>query len=309
MTSTNEQELVFTGLSGSSLLGFLAALGTLHTLDSISETEGTKMQWNSHGTLYYPSICLPASLDREWLLSSLDKSLKYYAGHATVTFASDLKITPKQFRHLAETQCKEYLSENDRLGAAVTAAFGCESVTNDEGNIEDTAFRTMSGAGHQHFLAFMNELAKNTHAEHLREAIFGPWRFRDPSPTMRWDEADDRRYALRWDEPSKDPVRTVRGANRLAIAGLPFFTVAPTSSTSVATTGFAGQRSNNTFFSWPLWSGWLGVDVVRSLLAMPELQKADVPLGKLHHIRVHAVCRSQRVTLGKYRNFTPAKFL
>ncbi len=307
--STIEQDITLSGLSGSSLLGFMAALGTLQTLNSIPETVGIKMKWVARGSSFVPVIHLPSALDHEALLAQLDKSLKSYAGHATITFAADLKVTAKQFRHLAETQCEDYLTQNSSVGACVAASFGCDAIVNDEGNIEDTAFRTMSGAGHQHFLAFMNELAKNTSIEQLREALFGPWRYRDPSPIMRWDNEDDRRYALRWDEPSKDPVRTVRGANRLAIASLPLFPVVPVSSTAVATTGFKGRKSNDTFISWPLWSGWLGLDAVRSVLSMRELQIPDVSTDKFSTLGVLAVCRSQRITLGKYRNFTPAKVL
>lgn len=305
--SATEQDIALTGLSGSSLLGFIAALGTLQTLDSIPATRGVKMRWEPRGSSFSPIIRLPSALDHEELLNLLDESLKSYAGHATITFAADLKVTAKQFRHLSETQCEAYLTDNLGLGASVAAAFGCDAITNEEGNIEDTAFRTMSGAGHQHFLAFMNELAKSTNAEQLREALFGPWRYRDSSPIMRWDDEDDRRYALRWDEPSKDPVRTVRGANRLAIASLPLFTVVPVSSTAVATTGFKGRKSNDTFITWPLWSGWLGLDAVRSALSIGELTHSDVTSVKLASLGIIAVCRSQRITLGKYRNFTPAK--
>jgi len=307
--SSSEREITLPGLNGSSLLGFMAALGTLRTLNGITEVAPPRIKWLSRGSSFCPVIRLFSTLDDEALLLKLDEALKSYAGHSTITFAPDLKVTAKQFRFMAEAQAGDYLACNAQVGAAVTAAFGCDAITNDEGNIEDTAFRTMSGAGHQHFLAFMNELAKNTSIEHLREALFGPWRYRDPSPIMRWDDEDDRRYALRWDEPSKDPVRTVRGANRLAIAALPMFTVVPTSSATVATTGFKGRKSNDTFVTWPLWSGWLCLDAVRSTLALRELQDSDVTTHKLEGLGVVAVCRSQRITLGKYRNFTPAQML
>ncbi|MBL9145342.1 MAG: hypothetical protein JNM99_16815 [Verrucomicrobiaceae bacterium] len=307
--STTEHEIKLTGLSGSSLLGFMSALGTLNTLGSISEAAGVKMRWTPDGSSFRPSITLPTALDSEALLRLLDQELKAHAGHATTTFAPDLKVTAKRFRLLAERQCEAYLSHQDHRGASVVAAFGCDAISNEEGNIEDTAFRTMSGAGHQHFLAFMNDLAKETNSEHLREALFGPWRYRDPSPIMRWDDEDDRRYALRWDEPSKDPVRTVRGANRLAIAALPLFTVVPVSSSTVATTAFRGRKSNDTFVTWPLWSGWLGIDAVRSVLSRSELQRSEVASPQLGSLGILTVCRSQRITLGKYRNFTPAEAL
>jgi hypothetical protein len=153
----------------------------------------------------------------------------------------------------------------------------------------------------------MNVLAKETTADQLREALFGPWRYLDSSPTMRWDAEDDRRYALRWDEPSKDPVRTVRGANLLAIAALPFFPVVPISSSTVATTGFSGRGSRDTFITWPIWTGWLTLGAVRSLLGFKELQeRSEFSMKFLEMYGVAAIYRSQRITMGKYRNFTPA---
>jgi hypothetical protein len=126
---------------------------------------------------------------------------------------------------------------------------------------------------------------------------------------MRWDSEDDRRYALRWDEPSKDPVRTVRGANRLAIAALPLFPAVPLADNSVGTTGFSGRGSRDTFVTWPIWSGLLTLDTVRSTLGLTALQTHTCEAASLAPRGICAVYRSQRITLGKYRNFTPARSL
>jgi hypothetical protein len=233
--------------------------------------------------------------------------LQLRAGHAALTIDKDLKIPLGRFSAASKNAASLFLDGSDAWGAEMIAAFGCGICGNEDGNIEDTAFRTMSGAGHQHFLEFMNILAKETTEEQLREAFFGPWRYRDPSPVMRWDAADDRRYALRWDEPSKDPVMTVRGANRLAIEALSFFPVVPKSASTVATTGFTGRNSSNTMFTWPVWSAPLDADSVSSVLALSALQRDDASSAELAPLGICAVFRAQRITLGKYRNFTPAK--
>ncbi|WP_395746080.1 hypothetical protein [Prosthecobacter sp.] len=266
------------------------------------------MKWIPNGGTYYPVIELPADFDQETLLTTLHESLVSVAGHRTITFDKDLKVSQQTFKCLSMEMVNNYVEGSDAFGCSMVAAFGCDAVLNEEGQIEDTAFRTMSGAGHQHFLEFMNELAKQTNLEHLREALFGPWRYRDPSPIMRWDDADDRRYALRWDEPSKDPVRTVRGANRLAVAALPLFPTVPIKD-GLATTSFKGSKSNDTFITWPLWSGWLTLDVVRSVLAIPGLLANNPDAIEFSARGITAMFRSQRITLGKYRNFTPAKSL
>ena len=77
----------------------------------------------------------------------------------------------------------------------------------------DTAFRTMSGAGHQHFLGFMRELAVHTTADQLRRALLSRWDYADSRPSLRWDPADYRPHALRADDPSTDPIKTMRGAD------------------------------------------------------------------------------------------------
>ncbi len=305
--STLSIELKFSALQGSSLLGFMAALGAFRTLATFPENGTARMRWIPHGGSHCPVLRLPTPTDPQVLVEALHSGLRGLIDHYVITGDKDLKIPRGVFRKLATRATEDFLTRSDTTPAGLVAAFGCDAIGNEDGIIEDTSFRTMSGAGHQHFLDFMNVLAKDTTVDQLREAIYGPWRYRDSSPTMRWDAEDDRRYALRWDEPAKDPVRTVRGANLLAIAALPFFPVVPTSSTSIATTGFSGRRSRDTFVTWPIWTGWLGLDVVRSLLGLKELQeRSETSEKSLKPYGVTAIYRSQRITLGKYRNFTPA---
>jgi hypothetical protein len=299
-------ELTLPALLGSSLLGFLASLGAFRTLAMLPEASDVRMRWVPGGGSYCPVLWLPSPATPEAIVEKLHAALRGLAGHYVITVDKDLKIPRGVFRKLAAKAVEDFLTHTDPMAASMVAAFGCDAVGNEDGTIEDTAFRTMSGAGHQHFLEFMNVLARETTAEQLREALFGPWRYRDSSPTMRWDAEDDRRYALRWDEPSKDPVRTVRGANLLAIAALPFLPVVPTSSSTVATTGFSGRSSRDTFVTWPIWKGWLALDAVRSLLGFKELQeRSETSIKCLEMYGVTATYRSQRITLGKYRNFTP----
>ncbi len=299
-------DLTLPALQGSSLLGFLASLGAFRTLAMLPEASDVRMRWVPGGGSYCPVLRLPSPATPEEIVDKLHTALRGLAGHYVITVDKDLKIPRGVFRKLATKAAEDFLTHTDPMAASMVAAFGCDAVGNEDGTIEDTAFRTMSGAGHQHFLEFMNVLAKETTARQLREALFGPWRYRDPSPTMRWDAEDDRRYALRWDEPSKDPVRTVRGANLLAIAALPLLPVVPTSTCMVSTTGFSGRGSRDTFVTWPIWKGWLALDAVRSLLGIKELQRQnESSVRRLEMYGVTATYRSQRITLGKYRNFTP----
>lgn len=197
---------------------------------------------------------------------------------------------------------------DDSLFADFLSAFANEVLVEGKGarpaQIQDTALRTMSGAGHQHFVAFIAQLAEETTESHLAQALFSLWRYSDPGPSLRWDPTDDRRYALRWGEPSGDPVRTVRGTNRLAVEALPLLPVMPVGR-SLETTGFS-QRRGEVRWTWPIWEGFLDLDTMRSLLALQELQQPQPSREQLGRIGVIEVYRSMRITQGKYRNFTPA---
>lgn len=308
--SAEFSEIPLRGLQGSSLLGFMAALGAFKTLAERFETAAMRLRWVPDASSSCATLqCPPGFTEAAALPEQLHAALFGLADHRSITIDKDLKIPGEKFRAFSQSAADEFLKNKGSIAASMAAAFGCDAVLTEDGTIQDTAFRTMSGAGHQHFLASMNDLAKETTIEQLREALFGPWRYRDPSPIMRWDSEDDRRYALRWDEPSKDPVRTVRGANRLAVAALPLFPVVPLAGNAVATTGFSGRGSRDTFVTWPLWNGWLSLDAVRTLLAMPGLQSPRCTTAAFSDRGIVAIQRSQRITLGKYRNFTPARSL
>ena len=184
------------------------------------------------------------------------------------------------------------------------AAFACDGVARDD-VVSDSELRTMSGAGHQHFLGFMTQLVHLTTDEHLRRALFSPWTYDDDAPSLRWDPQDDRRYALRWREPSGDKIQTVRGANRLAVEGLSLLPSFPTGG-RLRTTGFSGSGARGTFWSWPIWDTPLGMDAIRSVVAHPLLLESVPDAQRLRAIGVVQVFRSQRLTVGKFRNFSPA---
>jgi len=245
-------------------------------------------------------------MEPDELVADLHKHLASRADHPALTVADNLKMPARQFRGYACAAVAAWLNSTDSGWVEFAAAFGSDGVMDDEGMIEDTAFRTMSGAGHQHFLKFMNELARDTSAEQLSEALFGPWQYRDVGFSMRWDPEDDRRYALRWYNPSGDAARNVRGANRLAIEGVRLFPTMP-SAAQLVTTAFFGWKANNTFWTWPLWEHPISSDTCRSLLAHAELTKPQPASSLCRAIGIVAVLRSQRITTGKFRNFTPAQ--
>lgn len=302
MTS-DEFGLALTGLDGSNPLGFLAAIGVLRTISLADERGDWRMEWTMRSS-WSPVIFGKTQIVQDQLVEMLHTELRRES-YPEFTFAADLNIAPKEFGAVA-SRAQSYASAKDRRYADFIAAFGCEvAVTSDGKTIQDTALRTMSGAGNQHFIGSMNDLVDKTEADHLRRSLFESWDYSDSKLGLRWDPVEDRRHALRWDNPSGTATRTMHGANRLAIEALPLLPTVPCDR-QIETTGFS-SRKRTTLLTWPIWVCQLSVDVVRSLLAMAEIQKPTPDRVWLGEMGISDVYRCQRITVGKYRNFTHAR--
>jgi hypothetical protein len=97
----------------------------------------------------------------------------------------------------------------------------------------------------------------------------------------------------------------MRGANRLAMEALPMLPTMPTR-VGLQTTAFRGKGRRGTFFIWPIWSAPANCDVVRSLIGQSiALEEKDRTCRSA--LGIAAMFRSQRITTGKFRNFTPAQ--
>jgi len=300
--------ILLKGLDGSNPLAFLAALGTLRTLTLALPDETVKMNWEQHEGAWRPRVWCSLASDSDALVEKLDGVLAEAIDRASFAIGDNLNLPAGEFRsHLLNSiQAVETLiNPVARSDADFLAAFGSEVVTNDDGTMQDTALRTMSGAGHQHFLKFFRELVSKTDVDHLRRTLFFKWDYADEGRGMnlRWDPLDDRRYALRWEDPSSDPVKTMRGANRLAIEAMPLLPTMPTTD-GLATTAFEGKGARGTYFIWPIWTRPLSMNVLRSLLtSVASLRDDSVALVLLD---IAVLYTSARITIGKFRNFTPS---
>lgn len=303
MPANKGNALLLSGLDGSNPLAFLAAVGTLRVATEFEQENDWRLTWKLRNGAWTP-LLFGGKCGASKLITSLRQALNGESA-PEFEFAKNLNISPEEFRRVAE-QAQGESSRTTRRYADFISSFGCEVITTSDGKcIEDTALRTMSGAGHQHFLGTMKKLAEQTQNHHLRRALFESWDYADEKLGLRWDPEEDRRYALRWKAPSSDTIRTMWGANRLAVEALPLFPTAPFGR-RLDTVGFA-TRARLVFFSWPIWNGNLSLNVMRSLLTSPEITR-EVPNRALLKAKgVVEIYRSQRVTVGKYRNFQHAK--
>jgi hypothetical protein len=298
-------EIELVGIDGTNLLGYLAALGTLRVLTVAEPRAEVRVRWVEE-VRWTPIVCHSRIATRDELIEALAERL---CGRSSINPAweigNDLTLAMPDFRAHLEKACAR--GPEERGVADFLAAFGSDALgsRSKKGQISDTEFRTMSGAGHQHFLGFMRELADGTAAEHLRRALLDPWDYADGRPSLRWDATDYRPHALRAEDPSGDPIRTMRGANRLAVEALPLFPTVP-ERRRLRTVAFEDTDAGAEV-AWPIWSEPLSLDVVAALLACEDVQKAD--RSTLARRGVAQVFRAKRFTDGQYRNFSPARAL
>ena len=317
----NETEALSTlpldGLNGSNPLAFLTALGLLRAIETMFPERLMKLGWQNNGGVWRPflqfngpefekeTIC---ELLAEYLGSTLQLKLLSELG-------DNLTVSPLNFREHSLRHLDEACQGNPESHVALQylACFGTDAThqphSKDRSLMQDTALRTMSGAGHQHFVKFMRDIVADTSAYQIYATLFDSWTYSDNGRGMnlRWDPIDDRRYAMRWKNPSSDAAQSMRGANRLAIEAIPFFATAPVGS-RLETTGFRTKRGS--FWSWPIWSSPLNPDVIKCMLRQADLTRREMTPEQQEVLEargIAAVFRSQRITVGKFRNFTPAQ--
>ena len=105
--------------------------------------------------------------------------------------------------------------------------------------------------------------------EAIREALFGPWQYRDDHHSLGWDPQTQRLHALRHKLPEQDKAnRSVRIAVFLASQALPIFPCFVTDHGRFRTTGFFRENGED-WFSWPIWRVPITLETLRSLVTHP----------------------------------------
>jgi len=291
------------GIEPDNLLGFLALLGALRSLRH--EAMAARVAWE--GTPLRPHLYLREPISEGELLDRVNAGAKALA--ACHEFSSeDISFTRDEARRL--------LRENpNQLWSALMS----DGAVKDDGKVSATPLCAMFGQGHQHFLqrladiprgALTKELQKQKKppdlngTAYLHAALFEPWDRKDPTESFRWDPVEDRRYALRFENPSTDKGLTVHGANRLAAVGFPLLTCVPHRLPGgIRLTPRGGGWERRRFvFRWPIWRQPATLRAILALLTHPELAR-----GEMQAPGVAAVWQTERISVGKFFNFTRAK--
>jgi hypothetical protein len=293
--------MVFGGIEGANPLGFLAAVGALRLCDLLWSEPGVRIRWIRAGG-WRPEVSgLPVENEGE-LCRALHEQANWAPLEVFRELGQNLTVPASKFASVVH-EASRAANGRDRHASDFIAAFGSEVCEDkDKGRMEYTDFCFITGSGHQDFLGTARGLAESVKADHLREALFEPWRYADRKLSLRWDPDDAKEYALRWRNPSKvGGVSSVWGANRLGFEALPLFPAVPTER-GLRTTGFH-SRDRAHEFTWPIWTHSASPDTVRSLLSLRELQESVPNREYLSAMGIDDVFRAQRVQIGQGANY------
>lgn len=309
------------GVEPDNLLAFLALLGALRCLETTRPGWRPRIAWRPEEPPLRPMLILSEAQTSATICQSIAEAAAllaedYLFPQASGGNASDQKDLNYE-QGTARALLKRAVSEQNPRRAELWSALMCDAAQKD-GKIEATPLCLLFGQGHQHFLDRLASVPKTgeppargrgknavtiSAADAVREALFDPWQRADPTPSFRWDPAEDVRYALRADDPSGNKSTTQHGANRLAALGLAMLTATPQQRgkrVRLQVLGGAWERNEFTF-SWPIWTRPASLAGIRALLGHPGLA-----LGSIAHLSVIDIRRSRRISVGKFMNFTRA---
>ncbi len=308
------------GINGATLLGFLAAVGSLRLL--AEKYPSAKLWFDPDGDRARLSV---GELDSEDAIVSLISARYFSAERIEELNLLGAAEMPKSISNEdnAENipnvlQLAERASAEPNLTMwSFVAGVLCDGLTKkkDEQLSAETTLCAANGASHQKMfqtirdlgnLEFENGTVRYTSPplvtqEHLRVTLTDIWKFADTvpadavggegwmgnrKPTLRWDESAERLHALRLHEPTADPevFATQLGAYALATAALACFVTFPVRGGGI--TAFTRRHdASELIFHWPLW------DVPMSLATFLATHASGEALQKRADARLRGVYR------------------
>ena len=247
------------GLSGTNPLGFMAALGVQVAFESAPHPPA--LRW-ADGVV--PTACIATELSLDDIVGQVLATVDRWTAEPALNpepAANDVKFLAAEIRGYLERAAD---ASSGRLAMALVAEGSLDAVTSKVAKPTDFHFT----AGRQLFLRMARLILTDVTAEDITSAICGPWQYTSNLPSLRWDVADDRAYALSAFDPTdntNNPKLTNPGAECLALLGLCMFP-AFVGTGKTATTGCLGTWRDGAF-SWPLWERPVSPRVVRTLVA------------------------------------------
>jgi hypothetical protein len=259
------------GIDGTSLLGFMAGIGTLALLDAHARScdgPSPRLSFAMDGT-----ACVDTAMERrDQVVAALIERL-----HVIKPFYDrelEAQDRPSDF---TAASFAELARRVDRTGADILAGLACHVGTELDPATE-SSLCAANGASHQSLIRSMRDVLALVAPEHLDAALFAPWlrNYEVPAtarknlgmgqrnPTLRLDPADERLYALRLTNPTTTKDFTIElGAQALAIPAFSLLPVLPRARPVAVSSQRSGRRVT---FSWCLWEVPATLATVRSLV-------------------------------------------
>jgi len=311
------------GLEPDNLLAFLSLLGLLRALEASCEGLCPRAGWGIDRPPVRPKLVLSREITPEEISEMAAKGLETIAADYEFDGRKDLNYSERECRELLVNEAKaSSLTRRGRVDV-LASLMSDAAIKDDKGeSVDPTPLCLLFGQGHQHFLERLASVPRQAappprgnkrnavtiSAQHcLLEALFEPWHRNDPTTSFRWDPAEDVRYSLMAGDPTDTAYKTgtQHGANRLAAIGLATLTLAPEMRAGRVRPAVIGGLSGAGGFSFafPIWREAATLSAICALLSHPDLRK---PEG-LKHLGVHHVLVAQRISVGKFMNFSRAR--
>ena len=248
-----------TGLTGTNPLGFLAALGVQVLFDH--EEDQPRLWWTDD---IIPHAVVDARFDVERII---DQAINVSLPAWRTSPALNPRIDPKgdQDAKYKPDDIRKYLklAQNSAPGSSLASSVIAEGSL--DGNERAKPTDLYFTAARQLFFKMAQEILDGTTKADLKIGLTQQWRYESTLPSLMWDVADDRIYALSSFNPAKEKKLTNPGPEALAILGLsrhPVFAKAG----RTLTQGCSGRWKRGSY-TWPLWEMPAGVRAVKSILA------------------------------------------
>lgn len=318
------------GLEPDNLLAFLALLGLLRALEAddrgrpANDKLHPRASWDIDRPPLRPLLVVARKLANDEVLQRAAAGLGTLAKTHEFASRKDLNYSRDECRRLLKREA-EAADGRRREFADLLAALMSDAAIKEEKkeqSVDPTPLCLLFGQGHQHFLERLADVPREpvppargkgkkairvSEVDCLNEALFEIWRRDDATSSFRWDPEEDVRYALMAGDPTDNAYKsgTQHGANRLAAVGLAALTLVPETRAGRARPNVIGGMSTAEGFSfaWPIWRTPATLAAICAMLAHPGLRTPRA----LAHIGVEHVMVAQRISVGKFMNFTRAR--
>lgn len=281
------------GINGVTLLGFLAAVGSLRLL---AERHADARLWFdpdgdrarlSAGALESAEALVDCIVERYFADDRVAELALLRTADAPKTVrnrddgSGALSVQELAERAADDPASSPYLFVSSLLCDGLAKDTKKAAETNGKDEAAETVLCAANRGSHQKMFVTMRDLRnlvveqseiadaepKLVTASHLRRTLTELWRFddiapkavtawlRDRKPTLRWDEGAERLHALRLHDPTKDPdpFSTQFGGYSLAASALPCFQTFPDKRGALTSFSLREKNAKEVTFFWPLW--------------------------------------------------------